>query len=218
MTSLALVFDMDGVLVDSNPLHREAWEVYNRRHGIATDEAAHGRMYGRRNDEIVRDFFGDQLSEADVAAHGAAKEALYREMMSSSLESALVPGVREFLSRHASVPMGVASNAEPANIAFLLDRAQLRPFFRVAVDGHQVHHPKPHPEIYLMTADLLGVPPADCVVFEDSEAGVAAGLAAGMRVVGVATTHAELPGVRLMIRDFQDPALEPWLCRQEPTR
>jgi beta-phosphoglucomutase family hydrolase len=218
MTSLAMVFDMDGVLVDSNPLHREAWEVYNLRHGIQTDESAHGRMYGRRNDEIVRDFFGDQLSEVDVAAHGAAKEAVYREMMAASLESALVPGVRQFLTRHAALPMAVATNAEPANVDFLLDRARLREFFRIAIDGHQVRHPKPHPEIYLRAADLLGFPPSDCVVFEDSEAGAAAGVAAGMRVVGVSTTHGELAGVRLMIRDFLDPALEPWLQEQEPAR
>lgn len=218
MTSLAMVFDMDGVLIDSNPLHREAWEVYNLRHGIQTDESAHGRMYGRRNDEIVRDFFGTALSEVDVAAHGAAKEALYREMMASSLENALVPGVREFLARHADHPMAVATNAERANVDFLLDSAGLRQFFLVVIDGHQVRQPKPHPEIYLKTADLLGFRPSDCIVFEDSEAGAAAGVAAGMRVVGVSTTHQELPGVRLMIRDFLDPGLEPWLQQQEPAR
>ena len=72
--------------------------------------------------------------------------------------------------------------------------------------------PKPHPEIYLHTAGLLDVPPDACVVFEDSCAGVQAGLDAGMRVVGVTTTHEDLPGVALLIRDFNDPGLEPWLA------
>src|SRR5215831_13000027 len=78
---LALVFDMDGVVIDSNPLHRKAWLAYNRRFGIETTEAMQQRMYGKRNDEIVRDVFGPHLSAEDVAAHGAAKERLYRGML-----------------------------------------------------------------------------------------------------------------------------------------
>jgi beta-phosphoglucomutase-like phosphatase (HAD superfamily) len=80
------------------------------------------------------------------------------------------------------------------------------------VDGHQVARPKPHPDIYLRAAELLGVPPEDCVVFEDSLTGIQAARAAGMAVVGVGTTHDELPGVGLEIRDFTSPALEPWLA------
>jgi beta-phosphoglucomutase-like phosphatase (HAD superfamily) len=82
------------------------------------------------------------------------------------------------------------------------------------VNGHQVNHPKPHPEIYLQVADRLRVPPKNCIVFEDSLAGVESGLAAGMRVVGVGTTHEQLPGVSVLIRDFNDPALELWLTAE----
>src|SRR4051794_40514953 len=110
----AFIFDMDGVIVDSNPLHRLAWEAYNRRHGIETTEEMQQRMYGRRNDQIVRDFFGDQLPEEDVIAHGAAKEALYREMLLPRIRESLVPGVGTFMERHRSVPKAVATNAEPA--------------------------------------------------------------------------------------------------------
>ena len=74
---LALIFDMDGVILDSNPIHREAWRLFNRRFGIETDEAMESRMYGKRNDEIVRDFFGADLDPGLVAAHGAAKESLF---------------------------------------------------------------------------------------------------------------------------------------------
>src|ERR1039458_60901 len=73
---MALVLDMDGVIVDSNPLHAEAWMLYNRRFGIDAGEALAERMYGRRNDEIVRDFFGPRLSAEEVAAHGAARQAV----------------------------------------------------------------------------------------------------------------------------------------------
>jgi len=211
---LALILDMDGVIVDSNRWHRVAWAEYNRRHGVETDEAMQQRMYGKRNDDIVRDFFGDHLSDAEVHAHGAAKERLYREMIRPALNEALVPGVREFLVRHRSEPIGMASNAEPENVEFLVEEAGLRPYFRVLVDGHQVANPKPHPDIYLRAAELLGVRPADCVVFEDSLPGIEAARAARMAVVGVMTTHDVLPGVDLTIRDFTSQDLEPWLANR----
>ena len=154
-------------------------------------------MYGRRNDQIVRDFFGEQLSENEVAARGFAKEALYREMIAGRIESMLVPGLRDFLDRHRDTPKAVASNAEPANVDFLLDRAGLRPYFRVVVDGHQVTRPKPYPDIFLRAAGLLGVPPAECLVFEDSHSGVEAAQAAGMKIIGLRTTEANLPGAGL---------------------
>jgi beta-phosphoglucomutase len=202
---------MDGVIVNSNPLHRLAWEEYNRRQGIETTEEMQRRMYGKRNDDIVRNFFGAHLSDEEVFARGAAKEALYRDMLKPGMEQALVPGIRQFLERHKAMPKAVATNAEPANLNFLLDGAGLRPFFLAAIDGQQVRNPKPHPEVFLRAADALGVAPQDCVVFEDSYTGVQAGLAAGMRVVGVTTTHAELPGVSLLIPDFNSPRLEAWL-------
>ena len=209
---LALILDMDGVIVDSNPVHRQVWALYNRRFGIETDEAMQQRMYGRRNDDIVRDFFGEHLTLEQVHAHGAAKERLYRETIGPVLNEALVPGLREFLERHRHQPLGLATNAEPENVEFLLDTARLRPYFGVVVDGHQVARPKPHPDIYLRAAELLGTRPEDCVVFEDSFTGIQAARAAGMAVVGVGTTHDELPGVDLEIGDFTSPALEPWLA------
>jgi beta-phosphoglucomutase len=208
---IALIFDMDGVIVNSNPVHREAWEVYNRSLGIETTEAMHQRMYGKRNDQIIRDYMGAHLTDLEASEHGAAKERLYRELIGPKLHSSLVPGVRQFLSRHRDLPMAVASNAEPENVTFVLDAAGLRPFFRAVVDGHQVTHPKPAPDVFLKAAELLGAAPADCIVFEDSYSGVAAGLAAGMQVVGLRTTHPDLPGTRLAVDDFFAPELEAWM-------
>ncbi|MGC9945422.1 MAG: HAD-IA family hydrolase [Bryobacteraceae bacterium] len=217
---MAMALDMDGVIVDSNPWHVKAWMLYNRRFGIDAGEVRMERMYGRRNDEIVRDFFGPQLSAQEVAAHGAAKEELYREMLkpmlADKLEEALVPGVREFLHRHRAEPIALATNAEPANVDFILDGGGLRAYFRVVVDGHQVQHAKPHPEIYLRAAQLLAVAPRNCIVFEDSFSGVAAARAAGARIVGLRTTHRELPGVDLAIDDFRGAQLDAWLRAQVP--
>lgn len=211
---LALIFDMDGVLVDSNPLHRQAWIAFNRSHGLETTEAMLQGMYGRRNDQIVRDFYGGGLSAQEVEALGAAKEELYREMVAGRIEEMLVPGLRPFLDRYRGRPMAVASNAEPENVDFLLDRAALRPYFSVVVDGHQVSHPKPHPEIYRLAADLMDIAPSNCIVFEDSHTGIAAARAAGMRVIGIRTTEVNLPGTDITADNFLNGSLTSWLTAQ----
>lgn len=212
----ALIFDMDGVIVDSMPVHTAAWRVYLRRLGIECNDIER-RMHGLRNDDIVVDFIDPHLKPGEILAHGAAKEALYREMVADELESRLVPGIRQFLARHKGGRLAVASNAEPANVEFVLERAGLREYFRVVVDGMQVRNPKPFPDIYLRTADLLGIEPGNCVVFEDSPAGVQAARAAGARVVGV-ETHSPLEGVDCRIVNFLDPQLEQWLSHQDPGR
>ena len=212
---LALIFDMDGVIVHSNPLHCEAWAAFNRRYGLETTGLVLERMCGRRNDQIVRDFFGDHLPDDEVAARGAAKEEIYRGMLANRIEEMLVPGLRPFLDLFCGSPMAVASNAEPQNVDFVLDRAGLRPYFRVVVDGHQVSHPKPHPEIYLRAATLLEVNPSDCIVLEDSHTGIAAARSAGMRVIGLGTTDVNLPGADIMADNFCDGTLTSWLRAQQ---
>ena len=214
---IALIFDMDGVIVDSNPMHRESWVAFNRRYGLATTEEMHQFMYGKRNDQIVRDFYGDGITVEEVDARGRAKERLYREMIAGRTEEMLVPGLRAFLERHRDLPMGVGSNAEPENVAYVLDEAGLRRYFRAVVDGHQVHNPKPHPEVYLRVAELLETEPANCIVFEDSHSGAAAAVAAGMRVIGLCTTFVNLPGAVLTIDNFLSGDLESWLQAQMPS-
>ena len=213
-TGLALIFDMDGVILNSNPIHCEAWRVFNRGYGLETSDAMVEWMYGRRNDEIVRGFFGADLPEAENAARGAAKERLYREMMTGRVEEHLTPGLREFLNMQSAIPKAVASNAEPENVAFVLDEAGLRSYFRAVVDGHQVSRPKPSPDVFLRASALLGVHPRNCIVFEDSYSGVAAARAAGMRVVGIRSSHDELPGADLAADDFRDGELHSWLLAQ----
>jgi beta-phosphoglucomutase len=211
---IALIFDMDGVIIDSNPLHRQAWAAFNRRYGLETTESMQRRMYGKRNDQIIRDYFGDGISPEEVDARGRAKERLYREMLTGRTEEMLVPGLRAFLERYRDLPMGVGSNAEPENIALVLDETGLRRYFRAVVDGHQVRHPKPHPEVYLRVAELLETDPAECIVFEDSHSGAAAAVAAGMRVIGISTTDDNLSGTSITIDNFRSGELDSWLQAQ----
>ncbi len=139
---LALIFDLDGVVVDSMPVHALAWQRYLKELGISEGEVAQ-RMHGRRNDEIVREFLGGTADQETVHRHGAAKERVFREMMRGQLRDRLVPGVVDFLKRVAHAPIALATNAERANADFVLDGAGLRPFFQVIVDGSEVEQAKP---------------------------------------------------------------------------
>jgi HAD superfamily hydrolase (TIGR01509 family) len=202
---------MDGVIVDSMPYHVQAWERFLAGKGI--DPAAlNGRMHGKHNDELIREIFGHRLDTQTVRAMGEQKETIYREAILPHLEAALVPGVRDFLRETREHPKAVASNAEPKNVRFILEEANLSAFFLAALDGYQVEFGKPHPEIYGKAAAALGVPPAGCLVFEDSQTGIDAALAAGMTVVAVNTNRVRLTGCALEIENFLDPQLKPWLA------
>src|SRR5580658_1652046 len=208
---MALIFDLDGVVVDSMPLHTLAWLRYLEQLGISRKDVA-VKMHGRRNDEIVREFLGPEVSDQVVFEHGAAKERLFREMMGTNLVPSLVPGIADFLARKGASPVALATNAEPANVDFVLDGTNLRRWFQAIVDGSQVHNPKPAPDVYLAAAARLGVAARNCIVFEDSPTGIAAARAAGMRVVGILTHAESLDHVDINVRDFQDPELEKWLA------
>lgn len=214
---LAFLFDMDGVLIESTGIHTRAWEQYLARHGIPSAGVME-KMLGKRNDQIVRVLWGPEITEDEVFRHGAEKERLYRELMEPVFEQHVVRGVREFVraASAAGVPCALATNAEPANVDFVLDRTGLRDCFRAIVDGHQVQRPKPDPEVFLAAAARLGVPPRNCIIFEDSPGGLEAARASGARVVAVLTTLREAPEADLAIRDFLDPSLLPWLSRQTP--
>ena len=136
-------------------------------------------------------------------------------MIGAELRERLVPGVIDFLQAYRDVPIGLASNAEPANIEFVLNTAQLHGFFRVIVDGMQVERPKPSPDVYVKAALKLGVPGRNCIILEDSPTGVTAARAAGARVVGV-ETHAPLKDVDFRVANFVDPGLRQWLADQRP--
>jgi beta-phosphoglucomutase family hydrolase len=213
----AFIFDMDGVLIDSTAAHTEAWRLYLNRHGVEMSDIA-ARMLGKHNDEIVREFFaGRDLSAEEALRHASEKERLYREIMRPVFESRLVAGVVDFIRRHPGIPMAIASNAEAANVDFVLESAGIRGYFACVVNGHDVARPKPFPDIFLRAAELLGVPAECCIVFEDSETGVAAARAAGMRVVALLTTLHKFDNVELTIADFTDPRLDEWLTPLLPS-
>jgi len=212
-SGLGLILDLDGVIVDSLSVHEIAWDEYLKRIGMY-EPGLMQRMTGWRNEEIMRELLGSEENQAEIVRHGAEKEKLYREFMRDQLLERLIPGVRGFLESRSGVPLGLASNAEPANIDFVLDQAGIRQYFAVIVDGSQVTRPKPAPEIYELAARKLEIAPRNCIVFEDSVVGITAARSAGCRVVGVLTQKTPLTNVDLEVQDFRSPELEQWLAEQ----
>ena len=128
-----MIFDMDGVIVDSMPLHLLAWKQYLHTLGVDISDLER-RMHGKRNTELVWDFLGKSVPEEVAVEHGAAKERLFRELMSADHASDFsVVGVNQFLLRYSDVPKAIGSNGEPQNVEFTLDRLGLRSFFPVTV-------------------------------------------------------------------------------------
>ena len=212
---VGLIFDLDGVIIDSMPFHRKAWQRYLEVTGIGTGDSL-DFMHGQRNEEIVRSLLGPEADLQTVIAHGAAKEQMYRDMLRERLGEHLVAGIAEWLEHVSGAPIALATNAERANVDFVLDGGGLRPYFEAIVNGSQVERPKPAPDVYLRAAELLKIPPHNCIVFEDSPVGVAAAVAAGMRVVGVLTHARALDGIQFSITNFRDARLDSWLSAQRP--
>jgi HAD superfamily hydrolase (TIGR01509 family) len=212
---LGLIFDLDGVVLDSNPVHVVAWQEYLQRLKVPMPPRFTEQMYGKRNDQILTELFPN-LSPEQISRHSQDKEALFRELMAPEFEQRLTAGLREFLQANADRPIGLGTNAEKANADFALETAGIRRYFRTEVNGWMVPNAKPAPDIYLKVAENLGLPPRNCIIFEDSYSGVTAGLAAGARVVGITSTHDHFPRLDLCIRHFAEPALAAWLSRQRP--
>ena len=184
----AVLFDLDGTLVDNMPFHITAWIETARALGREVTAAAVMRDFaGRRNEEILPALVGRALAPAEVGALGDAKEARYRELYGphvAPLEGAVA--LLDELDAHG-VAYGIASAAPKPNRDFVLGRLGLRDRFRVVVGAEEVARGKPAPDLFLLGAERLGVDPADVLVFEDAHLGVQAAVAAGMLACGVTT-------------------------------
>ena len=201
----AVIFDMDGVMVDSNPHHKIALEKFCRQHGHELNEQQLlEKIYGRTNKDWLTNLFG-KLEEKQLRAYAEEKEAIFRALY----EDDIVPlkGLRSFLDLldHHQIPRAIATSAPRANVDFTLSKTGLGRYFPIILDDSFVSRGKPDPEIYIKAAAALGLPNQNCIVLEDSLSGVLAGKRAGSKVVGVSTTHTaeEQSDTDLVIDDFE---------------
>jgi HAD superfamily hydrolase (TIGR01509 family) len=185
----AVIFDMDGTIVDNMHLHADAFAVFAERHGLPplTPEDR-ARLDGRRNSEIFPILFRRDVPREEWVAYEEEKEGLYRELSRGRLLP--MKGLQMLIDRlrASGVPIALATSAPALNVAHTLDELGLASAFSIVVRGDQVPRGKPAPDVFIEAARQLGVAPEDCLVFEDAPMGVAAAHAAGMPVVALTTS------------------------------
>lgn len=210
MKKFGVIFDMDGVIVDSNPFHKIALKEFCSRHGYElNDDQLLKRIYGRTNREWITDLFG-KLPEEQLAEFTEEKEALYRKLFNEDIKA--VKGLVKFLDLldENNVLRAIGTSAPRSNVDFTLNKTNTVKYFPTILNDTFVTHSKPHPEIYLKSAAALGLPNSQCIVIEDSLSGVEAGQRSGSKVIGITTTHTaeELSHCDLVIDDFEGLTLE----------
>ena len=181
----AVIWDVDGVLIDSGEQHRRAWEQLAREEGLPYSDAAFWATFGMRNADIFPRMFGVSGPPERLVALGDRKEAIYRALLAE--DAAPLPGAKELLAalHAAGYRQALGSSAPPANLEAIISLLGLASFLDAIVSGEQVAHGKPAPDIFLAAAERLDIPPAHCLVIEDAPAGVAAAHAGGMRCLAV---------------------------------
>lgn len=205
----AWIFDCDGVVVDSNAMHVETWRQTAAAHGWPMADPEHIGKCGMTTGAVIREVLKWPVGEEEARRLGEEKEERYREMIRAGGIRAIA-GVEAFLrrARGEGRRCAMGSSAPRANVEACLDALGLRWAFDCTVSGEDVARGKPEPDIFLKAAEGLGARPEECVVFEDSPAGVEAARRAGMESVAVLTSHtaAELAAAGRIWRDFEDAA------------
>jgi HAD superfamily hydrolase (TIGR01509 family) len=207
----AVVFDLDGTLVDNMPLHARAFMAFAERHGLPElTMDLRRRIDGKRNSEIFPMLFERDLTPEEVLVYEEEKEGAYREMSLGRL--APMRGAPELLERLTArgVLVAVATSAPAKNVEHTLRESGLGPRFPVVARGDEVERGKPFPDVFLKAAEKLGVAPETCLAFEDAPIGVEAAVRAGMRCVAVTSTFtaeqfaSHDPSPDATVRDYEE--------------
>jgi len=189
----AAIFDWDGVIIDSHDQHAESWTLLADEQGSALPQDFFKKSFGMRNQSIFPLFFSswvDADDHARIAELADRKEKLYRELVHRDGIEPL-PGVVALLESLAAagIPCSVGSSTPRANIDAIMEEIGLGEFFQAITAAEDVTEGKPNPQVFLKAAERVSATPQESVVFEDAHVGIEAGLAAGMKVIAVATTH-----------------------------
>jgi beta-phosphoglucomutase family hydrolase len=190
MANWYAIFDWDGVIVDSSHPHEAAWERLGKELDRPLPAGFFLRSFGMKNENVIPELLGWSTDSAEIHRLSLRKEEIFRQIVRNERMESL-PGVLSFLAElhRARIPCAVASSTPLANIQCVIETLGVRDFFQALVCAEDVTLGKPDPEVFLLAASKLAAPPNRCVVFEDAHVGIEAAHRAGMRVVGVATTH-----------------------------
>jgi beta-phosphoglucomutase len=196
MPQLAVIFDADGVLVDSFAAHAESWQRLAEECGEGMTPEQFAATFGQTSREIIRRFWSPEgLTDERIRALDERKEAIYRQIIADRFPT--MPGALELIHdlQRSGFLIGVGTSGPPENLALMLSELKGQSWCRASVSGADVQRGKPDPEVFLLCAQRLGVPPPQCAVIEDAAPGIAAAKAAGMLAIGFCShghTHQEL--------------------------
>ena len=185
---VGVVFDVDGVLIDSAEAHFESWYMLGRERGTEVTRDQFAATFGRQNRDVIPGLFG-AVSPEQLAAMSDRKELLYRDIVRD--DPPIVAGAIDLVHglHDAGVLLGVGSSGPPPNVELVLDAMDVTPLMAAVIHGDHVSRGKPDPQVFRLAFDAMGLPPERCVVIEDAPAGVMAARSAGAKAVAVLIYH-----------------------------
>lgn len=203
----ALIFDMDGTMINNMAYHERAWHQLLQKMGKNLSRSALKPTLFGKNEEVIRRHFGDRFTMEEIEEIALEKETMYRTIFQPHLQ--LIKGLHEFLqlSSGEHIQLAIATASDLANVNWVLDTTNARHYFKVIVTAEQTLRGKPDPEIFLKAAAGLNVKPENCIVFEDVPKGAEAAFRAGMKTVMITSSYAaeelwKLPNVIDVIDHF----------------
>ncbi|MHB0999854.1 MAG: HAD family hydrolase [Armatimonadota bacterium] len=203
------IFDMDGVIIDNSDFHVLAFEEWCREKDAPFDrDYFEKHLFGKQNRDIFIALTGTELSPDDLKFEEDNKEALYRKVYADHRKpvDGLIPFLRDL--KENGFGLAIATSGPPENVAFILEGVGAEGLFDAAVTCKEVTVGKPNPQVFLLAAEKLGIPPEMCAVFEDSVPGAQAAVASGSVLVGVSTGHSHLDNAAVMVADFTEISAE----------
>ena len=212
MERLAVIFDMDGVLVDSYAAHFESWRDAVEAEGLHITQEQFARTFGRTSREIIAELWGsDCFTPEELEEFDRRKEAAYRRLVAEDFPA--MDGARELIEAlHGSAfRLAIGSSGPLENVELALDRLGVAKLFEGRVTGRDVQRGKPDPQVFLLAAERVGARPAACAVIEDAPVGVTAANGAGMTSIGLASAGRaieELSHARLAVRSLRELSVE----------
>ncbi|MBN1437422.1 MAG: HAD family phosphatase [Sedimentisphaerales bacterium] len=185
----AVIFDMDGVIVDTGPYHKQSWYDLAEKHGWRMSEEFFAHTFGMQNYQIIPQMTDDSLSREQIDEAGLWKEIRFRELIAGQI--APLAGVLEIITELKSqgFKLAVGSSGPRMNVEMVLRGSGVKDYYDAIIAGEDVRNGKPAPDTFLAAAKAIGISPDRCVVIEDAVHGVEAAKTAGMKVVAVTTTN-----------------------------
>lgn len=204
INDFCVIFDMDGVLADTGPIHFESWVKMAAEIGVEFTREIFEDTFGQQSPTITRKLVGPEVDEFLVEKWASRKEFYYREIVRDKLTP--LPGVIKIIKELKSegIKLAIGSSGPPENVDLILSQLNIKTFFNVIITAAEVKKGKPEPDVFLIVAKNLNINPKNCLVIEDAPVGIEAAKRAGMKSIALTTTHhkEELLGAHLIIKDL----------------